>query len=107
MNTDHWNESGVAHGSKKEGGVRMITLRGVVVPAAWDKKGNVLTTALSAHGEHEYIIDTGDDERSFLANLRKEVEIVGVVKEKGGEKVITVSGYRLIRPRRATIEGTA
>jgi hypothetical protein len=32
-------------------------IRGVVVPMAWDERGNVVAIALSTHDEDEYAID--------------------------------------------------
>ena len=68
----------------------LITVRGIVVPIDWDKKGNVAALALSTYDEDEYLIEKDESGAALEAFLRQEVEVVGTVREAEGRQVITV-----------------
>lgn len=76
---------------------RLVTLRGVIIPADWDEKGNVITIAIATHGEDEYVIGGQENAEKYLDLLRKEVEVKGWFREKGGKKTITIKTYKVVR----------
>lgn len=75
-----------------------ITLRGIVIPVDWDKKGKVVTAALSTHTEDEYLIDHDYKGEELLHYIQEEVEVSGVVRETRNNKIITVRKYILKKP---------
>ena len=79
-------------------------IRGVVVPMAWDDRGNVVAIALSTHDEHEYAIDRGGKGEELLSLIRKEIVANGIVTEKGKKKVIKIVNYS-VRKGRVSEEG--
>lgn len=74
-------------------------IRGVVVPMAWDERGNVVAIALSTHDEHEYAIDREGKGEELLSLIRKEIVANGIVTEKGKKKVIMILNYSVKRGR--------
>jgi hypothetical protein len=73
----------------------IVTLRGVVIPVQWDDEGNATAVALSAYDEDEYFIDRGGEGVRLMADMRKRVEVQGMVREEAGRKIITVKAYSL------------
>jgi len=72
----------------------LITVRGIVVPIDWDRKGNVAAMALSAYNEDEYLIEKDENGAALEAFMREEVEVVGIVREAEGRQIITVKGMQ-------------
>lgn len=76
---------------------RLVTIRGIIIASSWDEKGNVTTTAIATHDENEYVIDGQENGEKYLDLLRKEVEIKGWLREKGGKKLIKIKTFRAVR----------
>lgn len=72
----------------------LITVRGIVIPVDWDRKGNVAAVALSAYNEDEYLIEKDENGAALEAFMREEVEVVGIVREAEGRHIITVKGMQ-------------
>ena len=73
-----------------------IVLRGLVTPAGWDEKGNVVTIALSSFDENEYLIDSDETGTKLFSLLRVAVQLSGIVRNEEGVKRIRVENYRVI-----------
>jgi 5S rRNA maturation endonuclease (ribonuclease M5) len=67
-----------------------ISIKGIIVPADWDEKGNIIRVAIMTRGEGEYLVEGNTTGKKLLGMMRREVEVRGLVREKGGEKIITV-----------------
>jgi len=80
-----------------KGGERIITVRGIVIPVAWDEKGKVVAAALSTHTEDEYLIDPDYKGKELLHHIQEEVEASGVARKHNGKKTITIRKYSLKR----------
>ena len=72
-------------------------IRGVVVPMAWDERGNVVAIALSTHDEDEYAIDKEGKGEELLSLIRKEIVANGIVTEREKKKVIRIMNYSVKR----------
>ena len=68
----------------------MINIRGIIIPVSWDAKGNVIGMAIATHKEEEYFIENDDKTAKLDFYLRQEVKITGVLKNKGGKKIIKI-----------------
>jgi hypothetical protein len=73
-----------------------IVLRGLIMPAGWDEKGNVVFIALSSFDEEEYLIDKDETGMKLFSLLRARVQLSGVVRKEDGIKKITVETYHAI-----------
>ncbi|UCH06401.1 MAG: hypothetical protein JSV55_09770 [Deltaproteobacteria bacterium] len=70
-------------------------INGIIVPVDWDEKGNVIAAAISCHGEVEYRIENNTKGSELLSLVQEEVEVTGIVREKGDRKLITVTEYQI------------
>jgi hypothetical protein len=68
----------------------MINIKGIIIPVNWDAKGNVIGMAIATHKEEEYFIENGGKASKLISFLRQEVKITGVIKNKGGKKIIKI-----------------
>lgn len=71
----------------------MICVEGLIVPASWDNKGNVVDLAIATRDETEYLITDIDRVAELKPLLRQEVEIRGILQTKEGKKIIKVKGF--------------
>ena len=68
----------------------MINIKGIIIPVNWDAKGNVIGMAIATHKEEEYFIENDGKASKLISFLRQEVKITGVIKNKGGKKIIKI-----------------
>ena len=68
----------------------MINIKGIIIPVNWDAKGNVTGMAVATHKEEEYYIENDGKASKLISFLRQEVKITGVIKNKGGKKIIKI-----------------
>jgi hypothetical protein len=73
----------------------LATIAGVIVPADWDRQGNVTGVSISAFDEEEYIVQKQAKGAELIKHVRKDAEVVGWVEVERGRKKITVKDYRL------------
>ena len=82
-------------GEKRKAGNNLVTIRGIVIPADWDEKGNVVAIAVSTYDEVEYLIENHEKKKELKALIREEVEVSGVLREEENKQIITAKEYRL------------
>lgn len=71
----------------------MICVEGIIIPANWDNKGNVVDLAVATRDEEEYLITDKDQVSRLKPLLRQEVAIEGILKTQEGKKVIKVKRF--------------
>ena len=59
---------------KSKSNARTI-LRGIILPAMWDKDGKVKRISLNTQNEHEYMIDYSGRGKELLNHLQETIEI--------------------------------
>jgi hypothetical protein len=80
---------------KRKAGNNPVTIRGIVIPADWDEKGNVVAVAVSTYDEVEYLIENHEKEKELKAFIREEVEVSGILTEEKNRLIIKIEEYRL------------
>ena len=80
---------------KRNAGINPITIRGIVIPADWDEKGNVVAVAVSTYDEVEYLIENHESEKELKAFIREEVEVSGILREEKNRLIIKIKEYSL------------
>lgn len=75
----------------------MICIEGIIIPANWDEKGNVVDLAIATRDEKEYLITDKDQVARLKPLLRQEVEVRGILRTKAGKRIINVK--RLSKPK--------
>ncbi|MFH1033055.1 MAG: hypothetical protein V1806_00985 [Pseudomonadota bacterium] len=74
------------------------TIRGVIIPTAWDPEGQVISVGISADDEEEYLLERGPLASELVGLVRREVEVGGrIILQPDGAKHILVTGYHLTR----------
>ena len=73
----------------------LTSINGIIVPVDWDEKGNVIAAAISCQDEVEYQLDNNQTCAELLSLVQEEVEAIGIVRENGDRKVITVIEYQI------------
>ena len=68
-------------------------LIGLIVPAQWDKNGDVTGLALSCRDESEYTLLMDRTGRSLTPYIHKEVVIKGVSLKEGCKEIIKVISF--------------
>ena len=71
----------------------MICVEGIIIPANWDNKGNVVDLAIATRDEKEYLITDKDQVARLKPLLRQEVEIMGILQTLGGKSIIQVKKF--------------
>ena len=71
----------------------MVCIKGIVIPAAWDQDGNIISLAIATDDEEEYLIDTHQRITKLISLLRQEVVVNGTIKQTGKNKIIRVESY--------------
>jgi hypothetical protein len=72
-----------------------IVVKGIIVPTAWDKMGNVTAVSISTFDEKE--IPVSGSVVDIPKFLRKTVEAEGILNSRKGKRVIEVTRCRLLK----------
>jgi hypothetical protein len=75
---------------------KIVTVRGIIIPAAWDEDGNVTALGLSSKDEKHYLLENAPNLEKLYECLQKEVEVCGVLKGEGDKSTIVPKGFRQI-----------
>ena len=75
----------------------MICVEGIIIPASWDNKGNVVDLAIATRDEEEYLITDKDQVARLKPLLRQEVEITGILRTREGKTIIRVKRFSKLK----------
>lgn len=78
---------------KRTSGKSMPTIRGIILPAEWDDKGNIKKILISTPNEEEYFVASNEKSKLLMDFLRQEVEVIGQVRENKFQKSITIQNF--------------
>ena len=82
---------------KWKAGDNLVSIRGIIIPADWDEKGNIVAVGISTYDEVEYLIENNEKGKELLAFIRQQVKVSGEVRQKRGKKIITINEYNLTK----------
>jgi hypothetical protein len=68
----------------------MASIKGIVIPAAWDQNGKIISLAIATDDEQEYIIETRQIFTKLKSLLREEVVVTGTIRQTEKNKIIEV-----------------
>ena len=75
---------------------KIVTVRGIIIPAAWDEDGRITALGLSSKDEKHYLLENDSNQEKLYDCLQKEVEICGVLKGEGEKRTLILKGFRPI-----------
>ena len=73
----------------------LFTARGIILPTAWDERGNATAITLSTFNEEEFVIDTSDKNKHLFSHIGKEIWAEGQIGKQGQRKTIKIRKYSL------------
>ena len=69
-------------------------IRGIVIPLAWNEKGDVISIAIATYNEGKYLVEDNIKSRELFSLLRKRVVIDGVLVTRDKIKAIEINNFR-------------
>lgn len=78
---------------------QLTVVKGVILPADWDMKGNIKAVSISATDEAEYLVENHGKGSELIALINKEIEARGKTWEDGRSRVIEVITYNIVERR--------
>ena len=79
---------------------KQMRIRGILIPVEWDENGNIMRAAVMTPDEGEYLVEKNEQSKHLFGLMRQEVEVIGMVREEIGQKVITVENCKTLRRAR-------
>ena len=76
---------------------QLKNVKGVILPADWDSKGNVTAVSISAIDETEYLVENYGRGRELMTLINQEVAALGKTWGDGISRVIEVTDYSILR----------
>lgn len=73
-----------------------ITLKGLIVPAQWDKNGDILGIAIAGSDETEYPVLMDNIGRNLMMFMHEVVDIIGTPVKMDNNEVIKVMKFNKI-----------
>ena len=71
------------------------TIHGIIIPATWDKEGDIVAVAIATKDEQEYLVEDDDVGRNLLSHIRQEVVLKGSLKKKQKKPTMKVETFRV------------
>lgn len=70
------------------------TIRGIVIPGAWNEEGDVISVAIATYNEEKYLVENNDKGLQLFSLLQKRVVIDGVLVIRDRIKTIEINSFR-------------
>ena len=70
------------------------TIHGIVIPVAWNEKGDVISVAIATYNEEKYLVENNVKSQQLFFLLRKRVVIDGVLATRDKIKSIDINSFR-------------
>jgi hypothetical protein len=73
---------------------KSVTLTGIVIPADWNDRQELIAAAIATADEREYRITANKKGKELLDCLQRQVEATGALgRDEKGREMITVKNY--------------
>lgn len=70
------------------------TIRGIVIPVAWNEKGDVISVAIVTYNEEKYLVENNVKGQQLFSLIRKRVVIDGGLVTRDKIKAIEINSFR-------------
>ena len=70
------------------------TIRGIVIPVAWNEKGDVISVAIVTYNEEKYLVENNVKGQQLFSLLRKRVVIDGGLVARDEIKAIEINSFQ-------------
>jgi hypothetical protein len=72
-----------------------ITIRGILIPNAWDEKGDVVAVVIATYNEEKYLVSEKKMVQKLLSLLRKRVVVDGIVNRQDTNQTIDIKDIKI------------
>jgi hypothetical protein len=81
----------ISHMEKTE----TITIRGILIPSAWNEKGDVVALFIATYKEEKYLVSDRSIVQKLLPLLRKKVIVSGIINRQDAKQVIDIKDVKI------------
>ena len=71
------------------------TIRGIVIPVAWNEKGDIISVAIATYHEEKYLVANNLTGQRLMSLLKKRVVVDGIIKDEDTVKKIYAKTIRI------------
>ncbi len=71
------------------------TIRGILIPSAWNEKGDVIAVAIATYNEEKYLVSDNSMVPRLLSLLRKRVVVNGIVNRQDTDRNIDIKDIKI------------
>ena len=72
-----------------------ITIRGILIPSAWNEKGDVVALVIATYNEEKYLVSDRQMVQKLLSLLRKRVVVNGIIHRQDPNRVIDIKDVEI------------
>ena len=72
-----------------------ITIQGILIPSAWNEKGDIIAVVIATYKEEKYLVSDKKIVQRLLSFLRKRVVVNGTVDRKGTNRIIDIKDIKI------------
>ena len=72
-----------------------ITIRGILIPSAWNEKGDVVALVIATYNEEKYLVSDRQMVQKLLSLLRKRVVVNGIIHRQDPNRVIDIKDVKI------------
>ena len=72
-----------------------ITIRGILIPNAWNEKGDVVALVIATYNEEKYLVSDRPMVQKLLSLLRKRVVVNGIIHRQDPNRVIDIRDVKI------------
>jgi hypothetical protein len=72
-----------------------ITIRGILIPNAWNEKGDVVAVVIATYNEEKYLVSDKKMIQKLLSFLRKRVVVNGTVNRQDTHRTIDIKDIKM------------
>jgi hypothetical protein len=72
-----------------------ITIQGILIPSAWNEKGDIIAVVIATYKEEKYLVSDRSIVQKLLSLLRKRVIVSGIINRQDAKQVIDIKDVKI------------
>lgn len=72
-----------------------ITIRGILIPHAWNEKGDVVALVIATYNEEKFLVSNRSMVQKLLSLLRKRVVVNGIINRQDTNRTIDIIDVKI------------
>jgi len=72
-----------------------ITIRGILIPSAWNEKGDIVAVTIATYKEEKYLVSDKAMVQRLLSFLRKRVVVNGIVNRQDTNRITDIKDIKI------------